>query len=181
MIIWYLVADSLLAFKGALLTSIGIYLMSFLNIIYKDGRPFWNSAVIYSWNHCIFSFASPSMYSFIAFFYLTYKLIMSRYKYAGETSSVVNGILIFIIVFLNVMVYIAGIVNGINYIYQNVMGTLTAFVYLVICLTFDKEIHRWCEKTGFILQSSRLRKFQTFFAALLGFTLYALFYMTVND
>jgi hypothetical protein len=43
MIIWYMVADSLLAFKGALLTSIGIYIMSFLNIIYKDGRPFWNS------------------------------------------------------------------------------------------------------------------------------------------
>jgi hypothetical protein len=61
------------------------------------------------------------------------------------------------------------------------MGTLTAFVYLVICLTFDKEIHRWCEKTGFILQSSRLRKFQTFFACILMFTLYALFYMTVND
>lgn len=61
------------------------------------------------------------------------------------------------------------------------MGTLTAFVYLVICLTFDKEIHRWCEKTGFILQSSRLRKFQMFFACLLMFTLYSLFYMTVND
>jgi hypothetical protein len=42
---------------------------------------------------------------------------MSRYKYAGETSSVVNGILIFVIIFLNVLVYIAGIVNGLNYIY----------------------------------------------------------------
>jgi hypothetical protein len=57
------------------------------------------------------------MYSFIAFFYLFYKLIMSRYKYAGETSSVVNGILIFVIIFLNVLVYIAGIVNGLNYLY----------------------------------------------------------------
>ena len=40
---------------------------------------------------------------------------------------------------------------------------------LVFCSVFDKEIHRLCEKTGFILQTSRERKFSIFFAALAMF------------
>ena len=181
MLSWYLVADSLLAFKGALVTAIGIFTVSFLNMIYKDGRPFWNSDQIQSYNHCVFSFASPSMNSFNAFFFCSYKYIMSRKKYAGETSTVVNYILIFFIVTINVMVYIAGVINGLTYLYQSIMGTLTGFVYLVIVLTFDKEIHRWCEKAGFIRQSSRVRKFNAFFGCLGAFVLYSLMYMSVND
>lgn len=90
-------------------------------------------------------------------------------------------LLIVLILMLNIMVYVSGVINGLTYIYQSVIGTLTAFVYLVLCLTFDKEIHRWCEKTGFILQSSRSRKFQTLFACILGFVFYSLFYLSFKD
>lgn len=38
--------------------------------------------------------------------------------------------------------------------------------YLVACLTFDSEIHRYCERTGFVLRSSRSRKFYLFFFVL---------------
>lgn len=181
MISWYLYADSLLAFKGSFVTCIGLYFLAFLNIIYKDGRPFWNNKDIVSNGHCRFDFSSPSETSFTAFFFLNYMLIMGRYKYAGETHRGVNILLITGVVFLNLLCYVEGVMNGLVYIYQSLIGTLTAFVYLVLCLTFDKEIHRWCEKTGFILQSSRLRKFQTFFGCLLAFTIYALYFMSVRD
>ena len=159
MIGWYLCADSLLAFKGAIVTCVGIYMIAFMNIIYKDGRPFWNNKSIISNGLCYFDFSSPSENSFLSFFFLNYMLIMGRYKYAGETNRSINAALIFGVIYLNVNCYFAGIANGVTYLYQSLMGTLTGFVYLVLCLTFDKEIHRWCEKTGFILQSSRLRKF----------------------
>lgn len=108
-------------------------------------------------------------------------LIMGRYKYAGETNKFVNAALITLIVILNLMVYMAGVINGSTYVYQSVIGTLSAFVYLVLCLIFEKEIHRWCEKTGFILQSSRMRKFQTFFGCLIAFTFYVLLYLSFKD
>jgi hypothetical protein len=181
MVVWYLCADSLLAFKGAVMQAVGIFIVSFLSIIYKDGRPFWNSAEIVSYEHCVFSFASPSINSFNCFFFCAYKFIMSRRKYAGQTSTVTDGILIVLMIVANASVYVAGLVNGLTYLYQSAMGTLTAFVYLVIVLTFDKEIHRWCEKTGFILQSSRVRKFNTFFACLGGLVLYLMFYLAISD
>lgn len=181
MIVWYLCADSLIAFKGCLVTCIGMYMLAFLNIIYKDGRPFWNSQYIKSGNHCKFGFTSPSETSFVAFFFLTYMLVQVRYKYAAETNSTINALLVALVVLLNILTYVTGLINGLTYIYQNVMGTLTAFVYLILCLTFDKEIHRWCEKAGFILQSSRLRKFQTFFGCLIAFTAFSLYFMAVND
>ena len=181
MVIWYLAGDSLLAFKGSIVTCIGLFWLAFLNIIYKDGRPFWNSAEIISFGYCKFGFSSPSVTAFVAFFFLTYTLIQVRYKYAAETSNVVNWILITLIVLLNLLTYFAGLLNGLTYLYQSIMGLLTAFVYLVLVLTFDKEIHRWCEKAGFILQSSRLRKFETFFGCLLMFTLFCLYFMAIRD
>ena len=129
----------------------------------------------------MFSFASPNTTAFIAFFFNFYMLIMGRYKYAGETNPYINATLIVLIVVLNVLVYISGLINGLNYFYQSLMGTLSAFVYLVACLIFEKEIHRWCEKTGFILQSSRMRKFQTFFGCLIAFTFYTLIYLSFKD
>jgi hypothetical protein len=48
MVAWYLCADSLLAFKGSIVTAVGIYFMALLNLIYKDGRPFWNDSRIFT-------------------------------------------------------------------------------------------------------------------------------------
>jgi hypothetical protein len=42
---------------------------------------------------------------------------MGRYKYAGETNKFVNAALITLIVILNLMVYMAGVINGSTYIY----------------------------------------------------------------
>lgn len=158
----------------------GIFCLSFLNLLYGDGRPYWNVSTITPYGQCMFSFSSPCQQTFSALFFPAYKIIMSRYKYSAETNKYVNAVLIILVVILNLMIYLAGVVNGTNYIYQSAMGSLSAFVYLVICLTFDKEIHRWCEKTGFIILSSRYRKFKTLFAVSLAWTTMFMFYCSKN-
>ena len=106
---------------------------------------------------------------------------MSRYKYAGETSTVVNWLLIGLIFVINAWVYYAGLANGVNYFYQSLMGSLLAYVYLVIVLSFDTEIHRYCEQTGFILRSSRMAKFKLMFFSLMAFTFFILYYACVQS
>ena len=52
---------------------------------------------------------------------------------------------------ITVWIIIAGLYTGTIFIYQNIIGMLYGLIYLVFCLNFDKEIHRMCEKTGFIV------------------------------
>ena len=55
----------------------------------------------------------------------------------------------------------------------------SALVYLVLCLTFDSELQKYCEKLGFILKASRGRKFYMFFFSLCCFTLIVCFYYSL--
>lgn len=64
-----------------------------------------------------------------------------------------------IILFYMIVNYVNGVFNGINYLYQTLFGNLYGLCFLVACLVFDTELHKYCEKTGFILKSSRGRKF----------------------
>jgi hypothetical protein len=52
------------------------------------------------------------------------------------------------------------------------------FSYLVFVLTFDREIHRLSEKSGFILQTSRGKKFEVFFLCLAFFSCETIYYLT---
>lgn len=52
---------------------------------------------------------------------------------------------------------------------------LYGLIFLVLCMNFDTEIHRMCEKTGFIVQSSRKYKFYLFFLCI-GLFVVALIY-----
>ena len=45
-------------------------------------------------------------------------------------------------------------------------------------MTFDREIHRLSEKSGFILQTSRGKKFDIFFACLAFFVCQTIYYLT---
>ena len=69
-------------------------------------------------------------------------------------------------IFCQLWAYFAGVATGVNYIYQSVIGSFTGFCYLVITLAFDKEIHRFSEKCGFLLSSSKQAKFSLFFLCL---------------
>ena len=37
-----LVGDSALAYKTTLVTAIGIYILAFIQMMFKSGRPFWD-------------------------------------------------------------------------------------------------------------------------------------------
>lgn len=50
----------------------------------------------------------------------------------------------------------------------------------MLCLTFDSEIHRLCEKSGFVLQSSRKKKFEIFFYSLAAYIVFTVFYLAYS-
>jgi len=54
-------------------------------------------------------------------------------------------------------------------------------IFLVVCLNFDKEIHKLCEKTGFIVQSSRKFKFYLFFLSICLFVVALVYYNAEVD
>lgn len=75
----------------------------------------------------------------------------------------------------------SGIWNGNYFLYQNILGYVFGLVFLCLCLIFDIEIHRYCEKVAFITKSSRYKKFNLFFTTLLMFTCATLFYLSSTD
>lgn len=54
-------------------------------------------------------------------------------------------------------------------------------ILLVLCMNFDTEIHRMCEKTGFIVQSSRKNKFYLFFLCIGLFVVCLIYYNSELD
>lgn len=73
-------------------------------------------------------------------------------------------------------IIVAGLYTGTIFIYQNVIGLIYGLIYLVLCLNFDREIHKMCEKTGFIVQSSRKYKFYLFFLCIGLFMISLVYY-----
>lgn len=97
-------------------------------------------------------------------------------KYAEKVNYVIVTLLFSLITLVGLWLIIGGLYCGTNYIYQNVIGSLYGFIYLVLCLNFDREIHRLCEKIGFIVQTSRRYKFYLFFTCLGLFILILIYY-----
>ena len=117
-----LMCDSLLSFKSTILTMLGIYGMGMFQLAFKDGRPFWDIADITSNGHCKSSFGSPNESAFIMTFFYPYIMHQFLFKYAPRPPYLLNFTLMIAMVFLWVMVYFQGLVNGTSYIYQCVAG-----------------------------------------------------------
>lgn len=88
--------------------------------------------------------------------------------------------LIALLALLMALAYFSGVANGVTYLYQSAIGQSFGFIYLVLCLTFDSQIHTLCEKSGFILQSSRKKKFEIFFKALGAFVVFTVVYFAYS-
>ena len=175
-----LVGDSALAYKTTLVTAIGIYILAFIQMMFKSGRPFWDQADISSNGHCYFGFAGPSQGSFLMTFFWPYVIIMFLFKYYKNPHKVLNWILMVILVGLWVDQYLYNYINGLDYIYQMVLGQLAGFSYLVGTLVFDSEVHRYSLRTGFSMRSSRARKFYLFFFLLGIFIAFLVFYYSLE-
>jgi hypothetical protein len=111
----------------------------------------------------VFDFAGPGYHLYIITFFWTYNIIMYCMKYAENVHSSLVNFLFALLGLVTVWIIIAGLYTGTIFIYQNAIGLLYGLIYLVLCLNFDREIHKMCEKTGFIVQSSRKYKFYLFF------------------
>jgi hypothetical protein len=119
-------------------------------MLYKDGRPFWLIDQIDGYD-CMFDFAGPGYHLYIITFFWSYNIIMYCMKYTSKINMSLVYSLFGVLVLLTVWIFIAGLYTGTIYIYQNVIGLFYGLIYLVLCLNFDREIHRLCEKTGFIV------------------------------
>lgn len=162
----YLTTDSLLAFKTAIITSMGYYILTVLKLAYKDPRPFWLDQKIHGYR-CRFDFGGPSYHLYTLTTFWAYNIIMYRLKYAEPPVNKRLAYAMFGAVFIfGLWVVIAGLHQGTAYLYQEFLGLLYGSIFLVLTLNFDKEIHRQCEKIGFELEPSRKQKFYLFFVCL---------------
>jgi len=75
MMLFYLTTDSLLAFKSALITSFGYFILTVLKLLYKDGRPFWVSKEIVGYS-CRFDFGGPSYHLYTLVTFWVYNVVM---------------------------------------------------------------------------------------------------------
>ena len=116
MILLYLSTDSLIAFKSSLLTCFGIYIMTFLKLLYKDGRPFWVEPDIKGYS-CAFDFAGPAYHLFILTFFWVYNLVMYCMKYAEEVNLPLIYFLGVMMFLLGIWVIIGGLYTGSIFIY----------------------------------------------------------------
>lgn len=150
MFFFYLASDSLIAFKSAIMTCFGLYIITFLKLLYKDGRPFWLEADIKGYD-CVFDFGGPGYHLYILTFFWSYNIVMYCMKYSEKVNYTLVNLLFVLLFLVGCWIIIAGLYTGTIFIYQNVIGMFYGLIYLVLCMNFDTEIHKMCEKTGFIV------------------------------
>jgi hypothetical protein len=116
MFYFYLATDSLIAFKSAIMTCFGLYIITFLKLLYKDGRPFWLSSDVKGYE-CVFDFAGPGYHLYIITFFWSYNIVMYCMKYSEKVNyTLVYGL--FALIFLVACwIIIAGLYTGTIFIY----------------------------------------------------------------
>ena len=117
-----LFADSWLAYKTTLVAGIGIYYLAMFQMTFKSGRPQWDVGAIDVNGVCLFDFGGPSQAAFIMTFFWPYIIIMFLCKYYKRPNKVLNWLLTFILLACWVDIYLVCLINGLNYIYQLVIG-----------------------------------------------------------
>lgn len=148
MMLFYLTTDSLLAFKSALITSFGYFILTVLKLLYKDGRPFWLSNEVVGYI-CRFDFAGPSYHLYTLITFWAYNIIMYQMKYAAEVRRWLVYLQFAIIALVGIWVIFAGLYQGTTFLYQEFMGFLYGILFLAAVMNFDTQIHSLCEKIGF--------------------------------
>lgn len=180
MMFLYLTTDSLLAFKSAIITCFGYYILTVLKLLYKDGRPFWLSQEIMGYR-CRFDFGGPSYHLYTLTTFWAYNIIMYRMKYVAKVNKVEVGICFGLLSLFGILVVLGGLHQGTTFLYQEIMGLLYGIMFLVFVLNFDSTIHGLCEKTGFTAETSRKYKFYLFFVCLGVFSVTLIYYMQQAD
>lgn len=116
MFLLYLSTDSLIAFKSSIMTCFGIYIITFLKLLYKDGRPFWINPDIIGYE-CAFDFAGPGYHLYTLTFFWAYNIIMYCMKYSEKVNNTLVYSLFGVLAVMGIWITIAGLYNGTIYIY----------------------------------------------------------------
>ena len=98
------------------MTCFGIYFITFLKLLYKDGRPFWINPDINGYE-CSFDFAGPGYHLYIITFFWAYNIVMYCMKYAEKVNNAIVYLLFFLLFLMGVWIVIAGLYTGTIYIY----------------------------------------------------------------
>ena len=146
----------------------GYYLIVILRLLYKETRPYWedegNNNVL-----CSYSFASPSLHSFIATFYWTYLFISYSFGKKEKTSKKQKIMLVSGIVLINVITGINLFINYQNYIYQINYALVISIVLLLIFVDLENKIHNYLLKTMKNVYKIRKYKIKSFLLMLFVF------------
>ena len=118
----HLLFDSLLTFKTTLLTCVGLFWLSVLQMIFKSGRPFWDQSDITSYGHCKFDFASPSQTLYLWTFLGPYIIIMYLMKYNSDPSILLVTFFTVLLIGIILEVYFILYAYGQNYLFQMAIG-----------------------------------------------------------
>jgi hypothetical protein len=101
-----------------MLTGMGLFLLSFFNILFKDARPFWTSPLITDNSYCYFDFGSPDAEIFLLTFFYGYILMMYRFKFQPENSSkLVSALFVLLLFVCTISAYFSGVANGVTYLH----------------------------------------------------------------
>lgn len=90
--------------------------MTFLKLLYKDGRPFWLNEDIKGYL-CIFDFAGPGYHLFTITFFYSYNIVMYCMKYSESVNRFLVNIYFLLLGFLGAWIIIAGLYTGTIFIY----------------------------------------------------------------
>ena len=78
---FFMGSDSLIAYKTTMCYCVGFYLITLLQMMYREPRPYWVNKNIDVKAHCPIDFAMPSKGSFNIVFFMSYICFMQLYKY----------------------------------------------------------------------------------------------------
>ena len=163
----YLFADPLIGFKISLVTFFGVFMIAFIKLIYQIPRPFWRFDDIIA-KRCNFDFSGPSDHAFLSTFFYAYTILIfakyseSRFTRFRNMYLSLNGLFVILVAFS--MNYL-----GNTFLFEGLIGIIYGLLYCIICFSLDSEIHSFCEKTAFIIKSTRKYKFKLFLITLIMF------------
>lgn len=166
----FLADDSLLAFKGALVYSVGVYIVMMMKLIMQDPRPYWQEQTIrLTAEYCDLAYAHPSTYVFNSVFFWSYTIYMRFWKFSPTQSKLAISLLYVVLFVCFGVQVLAMALFGLLYPHQAFLTAFYSVIYLIAVVSFDQEIMQFSEGAGFLTHSSRKAKFQVLFYALFLF------------
>lgn len=164
----YLFADPVLGFKSALTLYAGAFIITILKMFYKVPRPFWIDSEIKG-KECLMDFSGPSEIQFFMTYFYSYNIIMFFIMYAEKPNKTFAAICLSGNAFLVVIAALWLNYLGVTFYLESLTGSVYGILYCALCITFDSEIHKFSEMTGFIIKTSKKYKFYALFIVLFAF------------